>query len=135
MTMPDNPLSRRQSTGDLIPQTRPGAPEQLTEEQLRAIARVTVTTVVEMSTLYGQVEAIMVQGNRSDQHQRWLLSRTANAMRNYELAADAIQRRAISEIITNQPPEVVIRIIEVPKRVSCPGYSANRDKAGETTHA
>jgi hypothetical protein len=114
--MADQSHSRRQSTGDLMPQTRPGAPEQLTEEQLRAIGRVTVTTVVEMSTLYGQVEAIMAQGNRSDQHQRWLLSRTANAMHNYELAADDIQRRAISEIIANQPPEMVTRIIEVPKK-------------------
>jgi hypothetical protein len=114
--MPDQSLSRRQSTGDLMPQGSPGAPEQLTEEQLRAIGRVTVTTVVEMSTLYGQVEAIMAQGNRSDQHQRWLLSRTANAMRNYEVAADAIQRRAIGEIIANRPPEVVTRIIEVPKK-------------------
>jgi hypothetical protein len=103
----------------LVPSQRgssPGSPEQLTEEQLRAAGRVTVTTVVEMSTLYGQVEAIMEQGKRSDQHQRWLLSRTANAMRNYEAAADAIQRRAISEIIANRPPEVVTRIIEVPKK-------------------
>jgi hypothetical protein len=96
-----------------VPQGSPGAPEQLTEDQLRAIGRVTVTTIVEMSTLYGQVEAFMAQGNRSDQHQRWLLPHAANAMRNYEVAADAIQRRAIGEIIANKPPEVVTRIVEV----------------------
>jgi uncharacterized protein YgbK (DUF1537 family) len=110
------PLARRQPTGDLVPQGIPGSPEQLTEAQLRAIGRVTVTTIVEMSSLYGHVEALMAQGNRSDQHQKWLLSRTANVMRNYETAADAIQRRAISEIIANRPPEVVSRIIEVPQK-------------------
>jgi uncharacterized protein Yka (UPF0111/DUF47 family) len=114
--MPDQSHIRSQSTGDLMPQARPGGPEQLTEEQLRAIGGVTVMTIVEMSTLYGQVEAIMEQGKRSEQHQRWLLSRTANAMRNYEVAADAIQRRAIADIIANRPPEVVTRIIEVPKK-------------------
>jgi len=113
--MPDQSLSRRQPTGDLMPQGSPGALEQLTEDQLRAIGRVTVTTIVEMSALYGHVEALMVQGKRSDEHQRWLLSRTANVMRNYEVAADGIQRRAIGEIISNRPPEVVTRIIEVQK--------------------
>jgi hypothetical protein len=105
--MPDQSLIPNQ------PSSSPGSPEQLTEEQLQAIGSVTVTTIVEMSTLYGKVEAIMEQGKRSDQHQRWLLSRTANAMRNYEVAADAIQRRAIGDIIANRPPEVVTRIIEV----------------------
>jgi uncharacterized protein Yka (UPF0111/DUF47 family) len=114
--MPDQSLNRRQADVHLVPQASPGAPEQLTEEQLRAIGGVTVMTIVEMSTLYGQVEAIMEQGKRSDQHQRWLLSRTANAMRNYEVGADAIQRRAIADIIANRPPEVVTRIIEVPKK-------------------
>jgi uncharacterized protein Yka (UPF0111/DUF47 family) len=114
--MADQSRNRSHSTGDLMPQAPPGGPEQLTEEQLRAIGSVTVTTIVEMSTLYGQVETIMEQGKRSDQHQRWLLSRTANAMRNYEVAADAVQRRAISEIIANRPPEVVTRIIEVPQK-------------------
>src|ERR671920_218281 len=113
--MTSQSLARRQSTGDLVPQGSPGAPEQLTEDQLRAIGRVTVTTIVEMSMPYGQVETLMVHGNRSDQHQRWLLSRTANALRNYEVAADAIQRRAIGEIIANRPPEVVTRIVEVPR--------------------
>jgi hypothetical protein len=99
-----------------MPQGSPGAPEQLTEAQLRAIGRVTVTTIVEMSKLYGQVEALMEQGNRSDQHQKWLLTRTANAMHTYEVAADAIQRRSIGDIIANRPPEVVTRIIEVPQK-------------------
>jgi hypothetical protein len=56
------------------------------------------------------------KGKRSDQHQRWLLSRMANALHTYEVAADAIQRRTIGEIITNRPPEVVTRIIEVLKK-------------------
>ena len=114
--MADQSLSRKQSSGDLLPQASPGSPEQLTEDQLRAIGKVTVTTIGEMSTLYGQVEAIMEQGKRSDQHQRWLLSRTANAMRTYEVGADAIQRRAIADIIANRPPEVVTRIIAVPQK-------------------
>jgi hypothetical protein len=114
--MTNQSLQRRTTSGDIVPQARPGAPEQLTEEQLRAIGRVTMTTIVEMSTLYGHVEAYMAQGNRSDQHQRWLLSRTANAMHNYEVAADAIQRRAIGEIIANKPPEEVTRIIAVQKK-------------------
>jgi hypothetical protein len=116
MTMPDQQLIRRQATGELIPQARPGSPEQLTEDQLRAAGRVTMTTIVEMSTLYGHVEAYMVQGKRSDQHQSQLLSRAANALRNYDVAADAIQPRAIGEIIANRPPEVVTRIVEVQKK-------------------
>jgi hypothetical protein len=114
--MPDQSHSRRQSTGDLMPQVRPGGPEQLTEEQLRAIGSVTVTTIVEMSTLYGKVEAIMGQVHHSDELQRRFLSRTANAIHNYDVAVDAVQRRAISEIIANKPSEVVTRIIEVPKK-------------------
>ena len=114
--MPDQSLNRRQVTGDLMPQGSPGAPEQLTEDQLRAIARVTVTTIVAMRDLYGEVEALMAQGTRSDQHQKWLLSRTANALHTYEIAAEGIQRRAIGEIIANKPPEVVTRIIEVPPK-------------------
>ncbi len=66
--MSDQSLSRRQSTGELMPQGSPGAPEQLTEAQLRSIGRVTVTTIVAMRDLYGEVEALMAQGNRSDQH-------------------------------------------------------------------
>ncbi|HZA21412.1 MAG TPA: hypothetical protein VFA32_02215, partial [Dehalococcoidia bacterium] len=108
--MPDQSLNRRPAEAHIVPQASPGSPEQLTEDQLRAIGRVTVTTIVEMSALYGQVEAFMEQGKRSDQHQGWLLSRAANAMRNYEVAADAIQRRAIGEIIANRPLEVVTRI-------------------------
>jgi hypothetical protein len=114
--MPDQSITPTHTTGHIMPQERPGAPEQLTEDQLRAIGRVTVTTIVAMGDLYGQVETLMAQGNRTDQHQKWLLTRTANAMRNYEVAADGIQRRAIGEIIANRPPEVVTRIIEVPKK-------------------
>ena len=114
--MPEHAILPRQLTGDIVPQGSPGAPEQLTDDQLRAIARVTVTTIVAMRDLYGEVEALMVQGNRSNQHQKWLLSRTANALHTYEIAAEGIQRRAIGEIIANRPPEVVTRIIEVPKK-------------------
>jgi hypothetical protein len=114
--MPEHAIIPRQPTSDIVPQGSPGSPEQLTDEQLRAIGRVTVTTIVAMRDLYGEVEALMAQGNRSDQHQKWLLTRTANALRNYEVAADGIQRRAIGEIIANRPPEVVTRIIEVPKK-------------------
>jgi hypothetical protein len=114
--MPEQAIIPRHPTGDLVPQGSPGAPEQLTEAQLRAVGRMTVTTIVQMRDLYGQVEALLAQGNRSDQHQKWLLSRTANAMHAYEVAADAIQRKAIAEIIANKPPEVVTRIIEVPQK-------------------
>ena len=114
--MPEHAILPRQLIGDIVPQGSPGAPEQLTDDQLRAIARVTVTTIVAMRDLYGEVEALMVQGNRSNQHQKWLLSRTANALHTYEIAADGIQRRAIGEIIANRPPEVVTRIIEVPQK-------------------
>ena len=114
--MPEHAILPRQLTGDIVPQGSTGAPEQLTEDQLRAIGRVTVTTIVAMRDLYGEVEALMAQGTRSDQHQKWLLSRTANALHTYEIAAEGIQRRAIGDIIANRPPEVVTRIIEVPKK-------------------
>ncbi|HZC00188.1 MAG TPA: hypothetical protein VE844_02135, partial [Gammaproteobacteria bacterium] len=78
--------------------------------------RVTVMTIVEQSTLYGQVEKLMAQVNHSEEFQRRFLSRTANAIHNYEAGADTIQRRAISEIIANRPPEVVTRIIAVPPK-------------------
>jgi hypothetical protein len=113
MTMPEQSIVRRQPTGELIPQARPGSPEQLTEEQFQAVGRVTVMTIVETSTLYGQVEKLMGQVHHSDELQRRFLSRTANALHNNDVAFDAIQRRAIAEIIANKPPEVVTRIIEV----------------------
>jgi uncharacterized protein Yka (UPF0111/DUF47 family) len=114
--MRDQSLARRQPTGDLVPQGSPGSLEQLTEEQFRAVGRVTVMTIVETSTLYGHVEKLMGQVHHSDELQRRFLSRTANAIHNYDAAVDAIQRRAIAEIIANKPPEVVTRIIEVPKK-------------------
>jgi hypothetical protein len=114
--MPDQSLNRRQVTGDLIPQASPGSIEQLTEKQFRAVGRVTVMTIVETSTLYGQVEKLMGQVHHSDELQRRFLSRTANAIHNYDAAVDGIQRKAIAEIIANRPPEVVTRIIEVPQK-------------------
>src|SRR5688500_8388669 len=114
--MPNQPLNRRQSTGDLMPQANPGSIDQLTEEQFQAVGRVTVMTIVETSTLYGQVENIMGQVRHSDELQRRFLSRTANALHNYDVAVDGIQRKAIAEIIANRPPEVVTRIIEVQKK-------------------
>ena len=114
--MTSQSIQRNYRSGNIVPQGNPGAPEQLTEDQLRAIGRVTVTTIVAMRDLYGEVEALMAQGTRSDQHQKWLLSRTANALHTYEIAAEGIQRRAIGEIIANKPPEVVTRIIEVPQK-------------------
>jgi hypothetical protein len=95
MTTPDQSIVRSLPNGSIVPQMSSGSPEQLTEDQLRAIGRVTVTTIMAMRDLYGQVESLMAQGNRSDQHQKWLLTRTANALHTYEVAADAIQRRAI----------------------------------------
>ena len=114
--MSDQSHIRRQSTGDLMPQGNPGSIEQLTEAQFQAVGRVTVMTIVEQSTLYGQVEKLMAQVNHSDEFQRRFLSRTANALQTYDVAVDAIQRRAIAEIIANRQPEVVTRIIEVPKK-------------------
>ena len=114
--MSDQSHIRRQSTGDLMPQGNPGSIEQLTEAQFRAVGRVTVMTIVEQSTLYGQVEKVMAQVNHSDEFQRRFLSRTANALQTYDGAVDAIQRRALAEIIANRSPEVVTRIIEVPKK-------------------
>jgi hypothetical protein len=114
--MPDQSRNHSQSTGDLMPQRIPGSIEQLTEEQFRAIGRVTVMTIVETSTLYGQVEKLMPQVNHSDELQRRFLSRTANALHTYDVAVDAVQRKAIGEIIANRPPDVVTRIIEVPPK-------------------
>jgi hypothetical protein len=114
--MANQSVVHSQSTGDLMPQGSPGSIEQLTEEQFRAIARVTVMTIVETSTLYGHVEKLMGQVHHSDELQRRFMSRTANAMHNYDVAVDAIQRRAIGEIIANKPPAVVTRIIEVPQK-------------------
>jgi hypothetical protein len=114
--MPDQLRNRSHSTGDLIPQTSPGSIEQLTEERFRAAGRVTVMTIVETSTLYGQVEKLMGQVHLSDELQRRFLSRTANALHNYDVEVDTIQRKAIAEIIANKPPEVVTRIIEMPKK-------------------
>jgi hypothetical protein len=114
--MPNQPLNRRQVTGDLMPQANPGSIEQLTEEQFQAAGRVTVMTIVETSTLYGQVEKLMGQVHLSDEFQRRFLSRVTNAIHNNDVAFDAIQRKAIAEIIANKPPEVVTRIIEMPRK-------------------
>jgi hypothetical protein len=114
--MANQSVNRRQPSGDIVSQGSPGSLEQLTEEQFRAVGRVTVMTIVETSTLYGQVEKLMGQVHHSDELQRRFLSRTANALHNYDAAVDGIQRKAIAEIIANKPPEVVTRIIEVQKK-------------------
>jgi hypothetical protein len=114
--MPDQLRNRNHSTRDLMPQQSPGSIEQLTEAQFQAAGRVTVMTIIETSTLYVQVEKLMGQVHLSEEFQRRFLSRAANAIHNNDVAFDAIQRKAIAEIIANKPPEVVTRIIEMPRK-------------------
>jgi hypothetical protein len=73
-------------------------------------------TIVETSSLYGQVAKLMGQVHLSEEFQQRFLSRTANALHNHDVGVDAIQRKAISEIIANKPTEIVTRIIEVPRK-------------------
>jgi hypothetical protein len=109
------PLARRQSTGDLLPQGRPGSPAQVTEAQLAAMQDVTLTCCAGWDDTYGKVQAFLSQPGRDAMHQQRLEHVAAGLFTDFTQSVAAIHRRALAEIVHPPEPQAVPapRIIEV----------------------
>src|ERR671914_571370 len=115
--MASQPVTRSQSTGDLIPQAHAGSPVQLTESHIRQMAQVTQTILGETDLLHNQVEAAVTKPGRSAANQRSIEGFAALLTNNFDRAALAVQAQAFQRIVANLPQQVeVTRIIEVPQK-------------------
>jgi hypothetical protein len=114
--MPDQSLSRRTLTGDIVVPGTTGFQVELTEEQLRQMAAVTTTLIVETDGLNRDVEAFVLKPGRSAANQQNIAEFSALAVSNFQRAAIGVQAQAFAAIMDKQPREQVTRIIEVPQR-------------------
>jgi hypothetical protein len=110
----DQPVARRQPTGDMTPQGR--SAQERAEIQLQKLAGVSLTVIAAIDETHGQAEAYCAQGNRSAGHQRRLCERAALVLSHFDEAAIRVQGQAFDAILNRQweAPPPVTRIIEVP---------------------
>jgi hypothetical protein len=114
--MPDQAITRRHTTGDIVLPGTTGFQVELTEEQLRQMAAVTKTLIVETDGLNQDVEAHVLKPGRSVTNQQSIEAFAAAVVTNFQRAAIGVQAQAFVAIMDKQPREQVTRIIEVPQR-------------------
>jgi hypothetical protein len=114
--MPDQQLTRRHTTGDIVLPGTNGFQVELTEAQLRQMAAVTKTLIAETDALNTDVEAFVTKPGRSVANQKSIEEFSALVVNNFARAAVGVQAQAFSAIMDNRPREQVTRIIEVPQR-------------------
>jgi hypothetical protein len=114
--MPDQQLTRRHVTGDIVLPGTTGYQVELTEAQIRQMAAVTRTLIVETDRLNTDVEAFVLKPGRSLANQQNIEEFAAVLVNNFQRAAVGVQAQAFSAIMDKQPREQVTRIIEVPQR-------------------
>jgi hypothetical protein len=114
--MPDQQLTRRHTPGDIVLPGTTGYQVELTEDQLRQMATVTKTIIVETDGLNRDVEAFVLKPGRSTANQQNIAEFSALAVSNFQRAAIGVQAQAFVAIMDKQPREQVTRIIEVPQR-------------------
>src|SRR5918999_4239923 len=114
--MADQQLTRRHVTGDIVLPGTNGYQVELTEAQIRQMAAVTKTLIVETDGLNRDVEAFVLKPGRSVTNQKSIEGFAAAVVNNFERAAVGVQAQAFAPIMDKQPREQVTRIIEVPQR-------------------
>jgi hypothetical protein len=113
--MPDQPITRH-TTGDIVLPGTTGYQVELTEAQLRQMAAVTKTLIVETDGLNRDVESFVLKPGRSVTNQKSIEEFSALLVTNFQRAAVSVQAQAFVAIMDKQPREQVTRIIEVPQR-------------------
>jgi hypothetical protein len=114
--MADQSITRRHKPGDIVLPGTSGFQVELTEAQIRQMAAVTKTLIVETDALNTDVEAFVNKSGRSVANQQNIEEFSAVLVNNFARAAVGVQGQAFSAIMANRPPEQVTRIIEVPQR-------------------
>jgi hypothetical protein len=114
--MPDQSITRRHVTGDIVVPGTNGYQVELTEAQIKQMARVTKIILVETDTLNTDVEAFVTKPGRSAANQRCIEEFAALVVNNFTRGAIGVQAQAFAAIMDKQPREQVTRIIEVPKQ-------------------
>jgi hypothetical protein len=114
--MPDKSITRRHTTGDIVLPETNGYQVELTTSQIRQMAAVTKTLIVETDRLNTDVEVYVLKPGRSVTNQKSIEEFAAVLVNNFERAAVGVQAQAFSAIMDRQPREQVTRIIEVPQR-------------------
>jgi hypothetical protein len=114
--MPDQSLTRRHTPGDIVLPGTNGYHVELTEAQIRQMAAVTKTLIVETDRLNTDVEAFVLKPGRSLANQKNIEEFAAVLVSNFERSAVGVQAQAFRAIMDNQPRQQVTRVIEVPQR-------------------
>ena len=114
--MPDQSITRRRTTGDIVLPGTNGFQVELTEDQLRQMVAVTKTLIVETDRLNTDVEAFVLKSGRSAANQKNIEEFSALVVNNFQRAAVGVQAQAFVAIMDKQPREQVTRIIEVPRQ-------------------
>jgi hypothetical protein len=121
------PLARRQTTGQIIPQGS-NDPGTLAEAQLAAMDDVTMICLTGLQTTYTHVRDFLNQPGRDPAQQQRFMEWGGRLFGNFEVAVDVVHRRAIQEILDTRPRAVEPppRIIEVPQRGIIPRLFGGR---------
>jgi hypothetical protein len=114
--MADQSITRRHTPGDIVLPGTSGFQVELTEAQIRQMAAVTKTLIVETDGLNRDVEAFVLKPGSSVTTQKSIEEFAAAVVNNFERAAVGVQAQAFVAIMDKQPREQVTRIIEVPQR-------------------
>jgi hypothetical protein len=118
--MPDQFLSRRSLTGDIMPR---GQSVEHAEAVLGQLGSASMTVIAAIDVIHGQVNAYcrQGQGQRSAEQQKVLLSRAAVVLNKFDRAAiEEVLPRTYREILAartrEEPPPVRIVEVEVPQK-------------------
>jgi hypothetical protein len=114
--MADQQYTRRHVTGDIVLPGTTGYQVELTEAQIRQMAAVTKTLIVETDGLNTDVEAYVLKPGRSVGNQKNIEEFAAVLVSNFERAAVGVQGQAFVAIMDKQPREQYTRILEVPRQ-------------------
>jgi hypothetical protein len=114
--MTSHALQRSATPGDIVLPETNGFQVELTASQIRQMAAVTKTLIVETDGLNRDVEAFVNKSGRSAANQQNIAEFSALVVNNFQRAAVGVQAQAFSAIMDNRPKEQVTRIIEVPQR-------------------
>src|SRR5918999_147862 len=114
--MANQPVARRQPTGDIVVPGTSAFQVELTAAQISQMAAVTKTLIRETDGLNRDVEAFVTKPGRSVANQQNIAEVSALLVNNFQRAAVGVQAQAFAAIMDNRPKEQVTRIIEVPQR-------------------
>jgi hypothetical protein len=115
--MANQSLARRQTSEVVVQQHTPGQIVQRVERQLGEVQDVLVTAAVAYHETHGQLESIATSCGGSPGHQRYVQERIGYLQTVYDDAVQRVVHRAVRDIITEAPTEIVKTIyVQEPRR-------------------